>query len=168
MYCCQIFLGQIQDEIEVSTFAMSASGARAQTHLFTIGGMQYCCWATLHQEIDRYANIDYDKGHCSICPRQVCTILELLSISVQYTNMNKPDTIIPSNSFNREREINNLVRRADFNNDAYVQEFGLTISNNMMEVRGRVLPPPKLQYGGRAAQVSNLAMAISLVSDLLY
>lgn len=51
----------------------------------------------------------------------------------------------------REREINNLVRRADFNNDEYVQEFGLTISNSMMEVRGRVLPPPRLQYGGRGA-----------------
>jgi len=49
----------------------------------------------------------------------------------------------------REREINNLVRRAD-----YVQEFGLTISNSMMEVRGRVLPPPKLQYGGRVSSLS--------------
>ncbi|KAL7291786.1 hypothetical protein TKK_0014568 [Trichogramma kaykai] len=54
----------------------------------------------------------------------------------------------------REREINNLVRRADFNNDSYVQEFGLTISNNMMEVRGRILPPPKLQYGGRVSSLS--------------
>lgn len=54
----------------------------------------------------------------------------------------------------REREINNLVRRADFNNDSYVQEFGLTISNSMMEVRGRVLPPPKLQYGGRVSSLS--------------
>lgn len=47
-----------------------------------------------------------------------------------------------------------MVRRADFNNDAYVQEFGLTISNSMMEVRGRVLPPPKLQYGGRVSSIS--------------
>lgn len=46
------------------------------------------------------------------------------------------------------------MRRADFNNDSYVQEFGLTISNNMMEVRGRVLPPPKLQYGGRVSLLS--------------
>lgn len=60
-----------------------------------------------------------------------------------------------------EREINNLVRRADFNNDSYVQEFGLTISNNMMEVRGRVLPPPKLQYGGR---VSSISGQVSLLS----
>lgn len=47
-----------------------------------------------------------------------------------------------------------MVRRADFNNDSYVQEFGLTISNSMMEVRGRVLPPPKLQYGGRVSGIS--------------
>lgn len=58
----------------------------------------------------------------------------------------------------REREINNLVHKADFNNDPYVQEFGLTISNSMMEVRGRVLAPPKLQYGGRVGvtYVNNL------------
>lgn len=54
----------------------------------------------------------------------------------------------------REREINNLVRRADFNNDSYVQEFGLTISNTMVEVKGRILAPPKLQYGGRVSSLS--------------
>lgn len=63
---------------------------------------------------------------------------------------------------NREREINNLVRRADFNNDAYVQEFGLTISNSMMEVRGRVLPPPKLQYGGRVSSISGQVSIYSI------
>ena len=52
----------------------------------------------------------------------------------------------------REREINNLVTKADFNNDPYIKEFGLSISNTMMEVKGRVLPPPKLQYGGRTKQ----------------
>ena len=35
----------------------------------------------------------------------------------------------------REREINNLIRKADFNNDPFVQEFGLNISHNLMEVR---------------------------------
>lgn len=59
---------------------------------------------------------------------------------------------------NREREINNLVRRANFNTDLYVKEFGLTISNNMMEVRGRVLPPPKLQYGGRVSSLGGQVM----------
>ena len=51
----------------------------------------------------------------------------------------------------REREINNLIRKADFNNDPYVKEFGLNISHNLMEVRGRVLPPPKIQYGGECS-----------------
>ena len=51
----------------------------------------------------------------------------------------------------REREINNLVRRADFNNDQFLQTFGISVSNQMTEVQGRVLPAPKLQYGGRVA-----------------
>ncbi|XP_055345664.1 protein argonaute-2-like isoform X2 [Paramacrobiotus metropolitanus] len=51
----------------------------------------------------------------------------------------------------REREINTLVRKADFNNDPYAQEFGIQIQNQMTEIRGRVLPPPKIQYGGRQA-----------------
>ena len=42
-----------------------------------------------------------------------------------------------------------MIRKADFNNDPYVKEFGLNISHNLMEVRGRVLPPPKIQYGGK-------------------
>jgi len=52
----------------------------------------------------------------------------------------------------REREIANLVTKADFNNDPYVKEFDLQISQTMMEVKGRVLPPPRLQYGGRTKQ----------------
>ncbi len=51
----------------------------------------------------------------------------------------------------REREINNLVRKADFNNDRYLQTFGISIQNQMTEVQGRVLPAPKLQYGGRVS-----------------
>lgn len=70
----------------------------------------------------------------------------------------------------REREINNLVRRANFNTDLYVKEFGLTISNNMMEVRGRVLPPPKLQYGGRVSSLGGQVMHSfpSLAANRLY
>jgi eukaryotic translation initiation factor 2C len=47
----------------------------------------------------------------------------------------------------REQQINSLIREANLNNNSYLQEFGLTVSNSMTEVRGRVLPPPKLQYG---------------------
>ncbi|CAL4106281.1 unnamed protein product, partial [Meganyctiphanes norvegica] len=83
---------------------------------------------------------------CNIVPGQRC-IKKLTdmqtSTMIKATARSAPD---------REREINNLVRKADFNNDPYMQEFGLTISTAMMEVRGRVLPPPKLQYGGRTKQ----------------
>lgn len=48
----------------------------------------------------------------------------------------------------RQTEIMRLVQKADFNNDPYVKEFGLSISHSMVEVKGRVLAPPKLQYGG--------------------
>ncbi|KAI6226677.1 Protein argonaute-2 [Aphelenchoides besseyi] len=50
----------------------------------------------------------------------------------------------------REREIASLVRRAEFTNDPYAQEFGISISSNMTEVKGRILTAPKLLYGGRS------------------
>ena len=49
----------------------------------------------------------------------------------------------------REREINQLVRRANFNADPHLQQFGISVDYRMMEFKGRILPPPKLQYGGR-------------------
>lgn len=89
-------------------------------------------------------------------PLEVCNIVAGQRCIKKLTDM-QTSTMIKATARSapdREREINNLVRRADFNNDAYVQEFGLTISNSMMEVRGRVLPPPKLQYGGRMTSLS--------------
>lgn len=84
-------------------------------------------------------------------PLEVCNIVAGQRCIKKLTDM-QTSTMIKATARSapdREREINTLVKRADFNNDPYVQEFGLTISNSMMEVRGRVLPPPKLQYGGR-------------------
>lgn len=49
----------------------------------------------------------------------------------------------------REREITNLVQKADFTSDPYAAEFGISITPEMTEVKGRVLPAPKLLYGGR-------------------
>ncbi|XP_067937270.1 protein argonaute-2-like [Watersipora subatra] len=48
----------------------------------------------------------------------------------------------------REREINNLVRKANFNRDSYLQQFGITVNTQMTDVQGRVLNPPKILYGG--------------------
>lgn len=64
----------------------------------------------------------------------------------------------------REAEINRLVNinyllilltftdqvaRASFNSDPYIQDFGISVDTKMVTVTGRVLPPPKLQYGGK-------------------
>uniref|UniRef100_T1GSU4 Argonaute 1 n=1 Tax=Megaselia scalaris TaxID=36166 RepID=T1GSU4_MEGSC len=89
-------------------------------------------------------------------PLEVCNIVAGQRCIKKLTDM-QTSTMIKATARSapdREREINNLVKRADFNNDGYVQEFGLAISNSMMEVRGRVLPPPKLQYGGRVSSIS--------------
>ncbi|KZC11542.1 Protein argonaute-2, partial [Dufourea novaeangliae] len=89
-------------------------------------------------------------------PLEVCNIVAGQRCIKKLTDM-QTSTMIKATARSapdREREINNLVKRADFNNDSYVQEFGLTISNSMVEVRGRILVPPKLQYGGRVSSLS--------------
>lgn len=95
---------------------------------------------------------------------QVCNIVAGQRCIKKLTDM-QTSTMIKATARSapdREREINNLVHKADFNTDPYVQEFGLTISNSMMEVRGRVLIPPKLQYGGRVSLVCNNVSQFSI------
>ena len=41
------------------------------------------------------------------------------------------------------------VARANFNEDPYVRDFGIAIDTKMVNVTGRILPPPLLQYGGK-------------------
>ena len=50
----------------------------------------------------------------------------------------------------REKEINSLVQNAHFENDAYLKEFGISINTQMQEVKGRILEPPKIQFGGNS------------------
>jgi len=63
------------------------------------------------------------------------------------------------------------VTKANFNSDPYLQEFGIRVSNEMVDVQGRILPVPRLQYGGRVRKlcVSPLLLndAGSLCSSLL-
>ena len=41
--------------------------------------------------------------------------------------------------------------KAKFNDDPYLQAFGITVASHMVDVQGRILPVPKLQYGGRVS-----------------
>jgi eukaryotic translation initiation factor 2C len=87
-------------------------------------------------------------------PLEVCNIVAGQRCIKKLTDM-QTSTMIRATARSapdREREINNLVNKADFNKDPYVREFGLKVSKSMVEVRGRVLLSPRLQYGGRTRQ----------------
>ncbi|CAI2355758.1 unnamed protein product [Caenorhabditis sp. 36 PRJEB53466] len=80
---------------------------------------------------------------CNIVPGQRC-IKKLTDVQtstmIKATARSAPE---------REREISNLVRKAEFSADPFAHEFGITINPAMTEVKGRVLSAPKLLYGGR-------------------
>lgn len=81
---------------------------------------------------------------CNLVPGQRC--IKKLSESqtskmIRATSRTAPD---------REREINRLVARANFNEDPYVRDFSISVDQKMVTVTGRILPPPLLQYGGKA------------------
>ncbi|VDN60348.1 unnamed protein product [Dracunculus medinensis] len=80
---------------------------------------------------------------CNIVPGQRC--IKKLTDTQTSTMIKATARSAPE----REREISNLVRRAEFNADPYAHEFGIAINPAMTEVKGRVLAAPKLLYGGR-------------------
>ncbi|CAC5380453.1 unnamed protein product [Mytilus coruscus] len=85
-------------------------------------------------------------------PLEVCNIVGGQRCIKKLTDM-QTSTMIKATARSapdREKEINNLVQKADFNKDPYLQTFGISVSYQMTEVRGRVLPPPRIEYGGRS------------------
>uniref|UniRef100_A0A914WP66 Protein argonaute-1 n=1 Tax=Plectus sambesii TaxID=2011161 RepID=A0A914WP66_9BILA len=80
---------------------------------------------------------------CNIVPGQRC--IKKLTDTQTSTMIKATARSAPE----REREIANLVRKAEFNADPFAHEFGIAINPTMTEVKGRVLNAPKLLYGGR-------------------
>ena len=84
-------------------------------------------------------------------PMEVCKIVPGQRCLKKLTDM-QTSTMIKATARSapaREREIKNLITKADFNNDPYIKQFGLDVSQKMIETQGRILKPPTLQYGGR-------------------
>ncbi|BFZ11365.1 hypothetical protein BsWGS_14404 [Bradybaena similaris] len=84
-------------------------------------------------------------------PLEVCNIVGGQRCIKKLTDM-QTSTMIKATARSapeREKEINNLIRKANFNADPYLQTFGISIHTQMMDVTGRVLTAPKLQYGGK-------------------
>ncbi|CAI2347224.1 unnamed protein product [Caenorhabditis sp. 36 PRJEB53466] len=56
-----------------------------------------------------------------------------------------------------EREIHKILKFANFENDAYASEFGVAVGTSMVELSGRRLPAPWIQYSSRTpANVATL------------
>ena len=85
-------------------------------------------------------------------PIDVCTIvggqrcMKKLS-DLQTANMIR-HTAKPA--YEREQVINTTVKRAAFNDDLVVKEFGIGVDSKMVEVCGRVLNPPRIVYNSGA------------------
>ncbi|KAA3674012.1 eukaryotic translation initiation factor 2C, partial [Paragonimus westermani] len=90
-------------------------------------------------------------------PLEVCNMVAGQRCIKKLTDM-QTSTMIKATARSapdREKEINNLVRRANFNADPHLQMFGINVNTRMAEIQGRVIPAPKIQYGGRTkAQAS--------------
>ena len=65
----QVFLREIPDEAEVPPPPVPSGRPRAQEHLLAHGGMQHCGRPEVHEEADRSANFDDDKGDRQVGPR---------------------------------------------------------------------------------------------------
>ncbi|EFP06481.1 hypothetical protein CRE_08398 [Caenorhabditis remanei] len=80
---------------------------------------------------------------CNLVPGQRC-IKKLTdsqtSIMIKTTARTAPE---------RQQEINHLMYKAQFASDKYVNDFGISINPSMTEVKGRVLPPPRMIYSGK-------------------
>ncbi|OON18282.1 piwi domain protein, partial [Opisthorchis viverrini] len=90
-------------------------------------------------------------------PLEVCNMVAGQRCIKKLTDM-QTSTMIKATARSapdREKEINNLVKRANFNADPHLQMFGINVNTRMAEIQGRVIPAPKIQYGGRTkAQAS--------------
>ncbi|XP_054978744.1 protein argonaute-2-like [Sorex araneus] len=108
-----------------------------------------------HKVVLRYPHlpclqVGQEEKHTYL-PLEVCNIVAGQRCVKKLSN-NQTATMIKLTSRSaprRQEEINKLMREANFNSDPYVQEFGITISENMTDMTGRILQSPALLYGGR-------------------
>ena len=85
---------------------------------------------------------------------EICKIVTGQKCPKKQTDM-QTSTMIKAtarSALDRVREIRNLIGKADFNYDPYIKQFGLDVSQKMMNTPGRILKLPTLQYGGRNDQ----------------
>lgn len=112
------------------------------------GGLQYPRLPCLHVGPPQ-RNIYFPIEVCSLDAPQKYT----KKLSEKHTSAMIRASAVDAQS--RETRINSLAAQAGFNKDPFLREFGLSLSMNMTEVVGRVLPPPQIQYNERSKRGTN-------------
>nr|AIY24303.1 Argonaute 2 [Laodelphax striatellus] len=81
-------------------------------------------------------------------PMEMCTIVRGQAVNRKLTPIQTAEMVknAAKPPDERRKRIANALRRANFNNDKCVQEFGITVSDRFAQVTGRVLEPPNLEY----------------------
>ena len=81
-------------------------------------------------------------------PMDVCSIVGGQRCIKKLTDKQAANMIrhTASPAYQRERAIKETVKNADFRRDAVAREFGIQVSDRMVEIPGRVLSPPTLRY----------------------
>ena len=84
-------------------------------------------------------------------PLELCTIVKAQRCIKKLSDMQTSSMIKATarSAPDREAEINSLINKVQYEKDVYLKNFGISVSKKMTEFNGRILPPPKLQYGGR-------------------
>lgn len=84
-------------------------------------------------------------------PLEVCQIVKAQRCLKKLSDMQTSSMIKATarSAPDRETEINLLLEKAGYQDESFLQQFGISIIPKMVEFTGRVLSAPKLQYGGR-------------------
>ncbi|KAF6035889.1 hypothetical protein EB796_005807 [Bugula neritina] len=83
-------------------------------------------------------------------PLEVCSIVKGQKCNKRLTDFQASGMINATalSARDREREINNLVLQANFNENPHLRKFDISVNTEMTVVRGRVLSPPMILYAG--------------------
>nr|QVD39219.1 Argonaute 2 [Schistocerca gregaria] len=82
-------------------------------------------------------------------PVELCTIVKG---QVTFKKMNEPQTsamikYAATSTVERKSKIDHSIRQADYNSDAGIKEFGISVSSQFESVNARILDAPQIIYG---------------------
>ena len=92
----------------------------------------------------------------SCIPLELCSIMkgqrkQSKKLTPQQLQTMIKHTALPAPE--RRELINDLIRKAKFNDDEFLRDFGITVGQDMSRIEGRVLEPPAIQYAGEKKEM---------------